>query len=93
MYLFQNCTKEPSPRSSGQEGWDENPARDRQPWKYLGNNHHVDMSLKWGMVTICPAAEQVVDDKEDAQCGKPDVENTIKNISHSIHPEPRSGFV
>ena len=28
-------------------------------------------------VTVCPAAEQVVDDKEDTQCGKPSVENTI----------------
>ena len=33
--------------------------------------------ITWRKVTICPAAEQVVDDKEDAQCGKPDVKNTI----------------
>ena len=37
-------------------------------------------------VTVCPAAEQVVDDKEDAQCGKPDVKNTIKEYLAQYFP-------
>ena len=37
-------------------------------------------------VTVCPAAEQVVDDKEDAQRGKPGVKYTIKKISGTIFP-------